>query len=144
MRTVLFSLLLLLACVLPGNAAGVSGPPPNDQMPPVVIIDVTHPSVPPPKTKPGGEIMATVLDYDIFATISSGAGYGPTNFVVGFVDASYITDVSLRNQLTGVCYQAVWPYSDMARIYVPELAGEWVLTITVVGGDSVDFAFSAI
>ena len=142
MKTVLFSLLLLLVCVLPGNAAGVSGPPPEDQMPPVIIMDVTHPSVPQPKTK--GDFMAMVQDYVIFATISSGAGYGPTNFVVGFVNASYITDVSLRNQLTGVCYQAVWPYSDMARIYVPELAGEWVLTITVVGGDSVDFAFSVI
>ena len=146
MRTVLYSLLFLLAFTLPGNAAGLGGAPPKDQTPPAVmppvIIQVTQPTAPEPVTK--SDIIASVMDYVICATISPKAGYGAPAYVVDFVDASFITGVTLRNQQTGVCYQGVWPYSDMARIYVPELTGEWLLTVTVIGGDSVSFVFVAI
>jgi len=142
MKTLLYSLLFLLAFTLPGNASGSVAHPPIDQAPPVIITEVTHPTVPEPKTKT--DIMATVMDHVIWATISPRVRYGAPGYEVDFVDASFITHVTLRNQLTGACYQATWADSNAARIEVPELAGEWLLTVTVIGGDSVSFVFVAI
>lgn len=142
MKTVLYSLLLLLAFSLPGNAGGPAGPPPKDQAPPVIVMDVTHPSNPYPKTK--SECWGEVSGHVIWALIAPGVGHSSPNYTVEFVNASYITNVSLQNLQTGACYQGIWPSPDMTRIYVPDLAGEWKLTITVMGGEFLNFTFVAI